>query len=118
MTNQVPAYLIASSIMPKDHDDLGPYANAAHPIMEAAGAAILVAGETGQALDHFEGQWTKNASLTIFKFPSMQALKDFWHSKEYQSIKHLRTDVITPNFTFAVEGFDMNSWMDAHSESN
>lgn len=35
----------------------------------------------------------------------MDNLLNFWNSDEYQSIKHLRTEVIEPHFTFAVDGF-------------
>ena len=35
----------------------------------------------------------------------MEALLALWNSSEYQKIKHLRTDVIEPNFTFTVDGF-------------
>lgn len=61
-------------------------------------------------MDHFEGEWKDNARFTLFKFPSMEALKGFWRSDEYQAVKHLRTDVIPPNFTFAVEGLDAAEW--------
>lgn len=105
MEKEIPAYLIASSIMPKGHGSIMPYFKAAHPLFEQAGAEVLVAGEAGQKTHHFEGNWPKDASLTVFKFPSMKALLELWNSPEYQAIKHLRTDVIEPNFTFAVDGF-------------
>lgn len=103
--NERPAYLIASSIMPEGHESITPYANAAHPIMEKFGGEVIVVGMANQSMEHFEGDWKKDASMTIFKFPSKDALMSFWNSKEYQDIKHLRTDAITPNFTFAVDGF-------------
>lgn len=78
--------------------------------MEKWGGELVVAGETGQTLHLFEGQFPDDARFTLFRFPSMQALQGFWHSEEYQAIKHLRTDVIPPNFTFAVEGFDAEEW--------
>lgn len=105
MKDSTPAYLIASSIMPADHGSLMPYYEAAHALIEKSGAEVLVAGEVNQALHHLEGEWAKDAALTIFKFPSMKALLDFYNAPEYQAIKHLRTDVIKPNFAFAVEGF-------------
>ena len=61
-------------------------------------------------MKHFEGEWKQDASLTVFRFPSMADLVNFWNSSEYQAIKHLRTDVIQPNFTFAVEGFDPSEY--------
>lgn len=105
MKDSPPAYLIASSIMPADHGSLMPYYEAVHSLIEKSGAEVLVTGEVNQAMEHFEGEWVKDGSLTIFKFSSMKALLEFWNSPEYQAIKHLRTDVIKPNFTFAVEGF-------------
>ena len=110
MINQTPAYLVASSFMPEGHGSLDAYGEATHRIMEKWGGELLVAGETLQLLEHFEGNWNKGAKFTLFKFPSMEHLQGFWHSKEYQSIKHLRTDVIPPNFTFAVEGFNQAEW--------
>ena len=105
MKNSKPAYLIASSFMPTDHGSITPYFEAAHPLLEKAGAEVLVAGEAGQSMNHFEGDWAQDVSLTIFKFPSMEALLGFWNSPEYQAVKPLRTDVIKPNFSFAVDGF-------------
>ncbi|MDE0239509.1 MAG: DUF1330 domain-containing protein [bacterium] len=116
MTEGRPAYLIASSFMPEGHGALDDYAHASHPLIEAAGGEVLVAGHIGQFMDHYEGSWDKDARITIFRFPSMAALQGFWHSPEYQAIKHLRTDVITTNFTFAVEGFDLENLLERNPE--
>lgn len=106
----VPAYLVASSFMSQGHGSLTPYGEATHPIFEKFGAEILIAGSSDQFMDHFEGEWKEPARFTLFRFPSMEALQACWNSEEYQAIKHLRTDVIPPNFTFAVEGFDPSAW--------
>ncbi|MDE2772841.1 MAG: DUF1330 domain-containing protein [Gemmatimonadota bacterium] len=116
MTEGRPAYLIASSFMPEGHGALDDYAHASHPLIEAAGGEVLVAGHVGQFMDHYEGSWAKDARVTIFRFPSMAALQGFWHSPEYQAIKHLRTDVIPPNFTFAVEGFELKDLLTQNPE--
>ena len=100
-----PAYLIASSYMKEGHASLDAYFNAAHPLLEAAGGETIIAGHAGQQRHHFEGSWNEGAAFTVFKFPTMEALLSFWNAPEYQKIKHLRTDVIPPNFTFATEGF-------------
>lgn len=105
-----PAYLVASSFMSPDHGSLEPYGEAVHPLMEKYGGELLVAGAPDQFMDHFEGQWNEGARFTLFRFPSMEALQAFWHSPEYQAVKHLRTNVIPPNFTFAVDGFDPAEW--------
>lgn len=110
MPQEKPAYLVASSFMTEGHGSLEAYGEAAHPLMEKFGAEILIAGSADQFMDHFEGRWNDDAQFTLFKFPSMEALQSFWHSPEYQAIKHLRTDAIPPNFTFAVEGFDPEDW--------
>ncbi|MFY0624480.1 MAG: DUF1330 domain-containing protein [Pelagimonas sp.] len=110
MSKQKPAYLVASSFMPEGHGPLDPYGHATHPIMEKWGGELIVAGETGQFMDHYEGDWKEGARFTLFRFPSMEHLQGFWNSEEYQAIKHLRTDVIAPNFTFGVEGFDAEEW--------
>jgi len=110
MAKQIPAYLVASSFMPEGHGSLDPYGEAVHPLMEKWGGELLVAGETGQFMQHYEGEWKENARFTLFKFPSIEHLQRFWKSDEYQSIKHLRTDIIPPNFTFATKGFDQEAW--------
>ncbi len=103
MSEQNPAYLIASSFMPEGHGSLEAYGEATHPLMDKHGGELIVGGHPGQELHHFEGEWNDGARLTMFRFPSMDALLAFWNSDEYQAIKHLRTDVIPPNFTIAVE---------------
>ena len=115
-TKSKPAYLIASSMFAKGHGSLGPYSDAAHPIFEGIDVEILTVAHPKQGfvaegfgmpfstIRQLEGNWPDDASFTIFKFASMEALMSFWNSPEYQKIKHLRTDAIPPHFTFAVEG--------------
>ncbi len=104
MTMQKPAYLVASSIMPENHGSLSAYMEGAHPLFEKFGVEIVAVGMAGQMIRQFEGDWPKDASLSLFRFPSMDALLEFWNSPEYQAIKHLRTDVIAPHFTIGIEG--------------
>lgn len=116
MSKQKPAYLVASSFMPEGHGSLDEYANAAHPLMEKWGGELLVAGSPEQFMENYEGEWKQGAKFTLFRFPSMEALQSFWKSEEYQAVKHLRTDVIPPNFTFAVDGFDPDEWLENNPE--
>ncbi|MEM9273371.1 MAG: DUF1330 domain-containing protein [Cyanobacteria bacterium P01_F01_bin.143] len=104
------AYLVCSSFMPEGHGSIIPYGEAAHPILEQYQGELLIAGESGQFMDLFEGEWKENAKFTLFRFPSMEHLQNFWNSKEYQAIKHLRTDNTPPNFTFAVHAVDLSKW--------
>lgn len=110
MDKQNPAYLVASSFMPEGHGSLDAYGKAVHPLLDKYGGELLVAGSPGQFMDHYEGNWNEGARFTLFRFPSLEAPQGFWHSADYQSLKHLRTDVTPPNFTFAVEGFDPDAW--------
>lgn len=94
MSIQKPAYLMASSIMSEGHGPLEPYGNAVHEIFHKAGAEILVMGSSDQ---HLEGTWANNqARFKLFRFPSMKALPECCHSPEYQSVKHLRTNITPP----------------------
>ena len=71
MSKQKPAYLIASSFMPEGHGSLDAYGHAVHPLMEKWGGELLVAGETNQFMEHYEGEWKENARFTLFRFPSL-----------------------------------------------
>ena len=110
MSQELSAYLVCSSFMPEGHGSIIPYGEAAHPILDKYQGELLIAGEHDQPLDMFEGDWPDAAKFTLFRFPSMAHLKAFWHSEEYQAIKHLRTDNTPPNFTFAVEAVDLSKW--------
>ncbi len=110
MSENLEAYLVCSSFMPEGHGSIIPYGEAAHPILEKYKGELLVAGESDQPLEFFEGDWKTNAKFTLFKFPTMEHLRGFWNSEEYQAIKHLRTDNTAPNFTFAVSAVDMSKW--------
>ncbi|GAA6192886.1 DUF1330 domain-containing protein [Phaeobacter sp. NW0010-22] len=106
MSNPKPVFLVASSFMPEVHGSLDPYGMAVHPVLEKRGGSSIVVGETAQIMDHFEGKWKDDPRFALFGVPPMEALQGFRYSDEYQAVKHLRTDVILPNFTFAVEAFD------------
>lgn len=72
--------------------------------------ASLVAGSSGQFLNHYEADWKGGARFTLFRFPSMQALRGLCHSAEDQSIEHPRTNAIAPNLMFSVGGSDADEW--------
>lgn len=104
--NKKRAYYIESSFMPEGHPSVTEYAQAAHPFIEKYGGKLIVAGFRQQPIEELEGEWENNARLTIFEFPSKEAVLNFWNDPEYKAIKHLRTDATPPNFTIAVDGFD------------
>lgn len=110
MSQPLAAYLVCSSFMPEGHDSIIPYGEAAHHILEKHGGELLIAGETEQEMELLEGDWKQDAKFTLFRFPSMEHLRAFWYSEEYQAVKHLRTDATPPNFTFAVNAVDFSKW--------
>ena len=110
MSEKLEAYLVCSSFMPEGHGSIIPYGEAAHPILDKYEGELLIAGESNQLMELLEGDWKENAKFTLFKFPTMEHLKGFWNSGEYQAIKHLRTDNTPPNFTFAISAVDMSNW--------
>lgn len=109
-----PAYLLASSFMPPGHGSLDAYGEASHKVFSRYGAEVIAMGSVGdlhhQQIELVEGQWPEHASMTIFRFPSLEALKACWFSEEYQACIPLRTEVIKSHFALVVdgvEGFDL-----------
>ena len=45
MPEELPAYLVCSSFMPKGHGSIIPYGEAAHPILDKYQGELLIAGE-------------------------------------------------------------------------
>ncbi|WP_269078225.1 DUF1330 domain-containing protein [Sphingobium lactosutens] len=62
------------------------YRKAVKPLMEKFGAKPII---RGAKIDLLEGQGA-DRPISLFEFPSMQALHDFWESPEYAAIKPLR----------------------------
>ena len=104
MEPQTPAYVITNSILPNGHGSLQAFYEAALPLIKRAGAEVLVSGRSGQNLAFFDGSWPDDAAVTIFKFPSMSSALAFLESDELVAAEKLRTAVVEPHFTFAVEG--------------
>lgn len=104
MSEDKPAYLVASMILPDGHGSLASYGQAAQPIFKAHGAEVLVVGTSVQDVTLMEGEWAaRDAKLSLIKFPSMAHLKDCLNSPEYKAIKHLRTDIVQSQFAVAVD---------------
>ncbi len=104
MSQPKPAYLISSLILPAAHGSLMEYGQAAHPIFMKYQAQVLVIGNSEQSIDLQEGEWpNQDAKLSLVTFPSMQQLKDCLNSAEYLAIKHLRTDMVSSNFSIAID---------------
>lgn len=97
-----PAYMVVSSKLLKP-DEIGPYREAAGPLAQAAGIEILARRANAELLV-LEGKWPYEEGITVERFRSMKALKDFWYSDGYQEAKKLREGVAKINFIIALEG--------------
>ena len=80
------AYLVANFkiINPTEYKS---YVAAVVPLLQASGAEILVADYETEALEGKPGSVT-----VVIRFASKESLNTWYHSPEYQQIKHLRTD--------------------------
>ena len=96
-----PAYLVVSTAVVNDAA-LEPYREAAVPLAQAAGLEILASG----AAELLEGSWDHHPTITVERFDSMNALKSFWHSPEYQEAKKLREGHLDVQFIVAVDGLE------------
>ena len=74
------------------------YTAAVGPTIIAHGGEVLVAGPGSIAV---EGN--PNPITVVLKFPSMQTLRSWYDSAEYQAIIHLRTDNSEGSMVFADE---------------
>ena len=93
-----PAYMIVSSDR-NPGADYGPYSRAAGPLARSAGLQMLASAQEPLVL---EGNWPyKNVVLEVY--PSMEVLKEFWYSDDYQAAKKLREGLATVNFIIAIE---------------
>ena len=97
-----PAYLLASGTLVEgvEEADLMPYLRKAGPAALAAGVQSVASAE----VEVLEGSWPHNKTVTIERFASMQALRDFWNSPDYQEAIKLRAGMIKMDFIVAMEG--------------
>jgi len=97
-----PAFLIVSSNRNADtsDEDYAPYRAAAGPLAAKAGLTMTATAQEPLLL---EGNW-EFGNIAIEKFDSMQAIKDFWYSDDYQAAAKLRQGLSKVNFIVAVEG--------------
>jgi uncharacterized protein (DUF1330 family) len=62
------------------------YRRVAGPLMDAAGARLVVRGDR---IEPLEGGWNP-ASISIVEFPSFEAARAYYHSEAYQATLPLR----------------------------
>jgi uncharacterized protein (DUF1330 family) len=93
----MPAYLIANYKITKP-DGYRAYTAAVGATIVAHGGQVLVAGP-----DHIVIEGNPDPITIVLKFPSMEALRGWYDSSEYQEILHLRTDSSEGSLVFADE---------------
>jgi uncharacterized protein (DUF1330 family) len=95
-----PAFVIVSgTVVDSDPAALTAYREKAGPLATAAGISVLARSEVLV----LEGEWSHPKVVTVERFDSMQALKDFWYSDGYQEAKKLREGKFKADFIVAVE---------------
>jgi len=69
-----------------DPDKFAAYREAVPGVVQAFGGRYIV---RGGAVDVLEGSYD-GRRIVLFEFPSIEAIKKFWHSPEYAKVKTLR----------------------------
>ena len=81
----MPAYMIVQ-LKVTDADRFAAYRAAVPGVVEAFGGRYLVRGGEVEVLEgSYDGR-----RLVLFEFPSVEAIKRFWHSPEYAKVRPLR----------------------------
>ncbi len=91
------AYLIANYDITNE-EGYQSYVGAVGPTILSHGGEILVAGPGSEIVEGSPG-----AITAVLKFPSMEALRGWYDSSEYQGIIALRTDNTEGGLVFANE---------------
>jgi uncharacterized protein (DUF1330 family) len=94
----MPAYLIVD-LEVQDPEKIAEYRRGAGPTVLKHGGRLLVGNGAREVL---EGSWTPK-ELIIIEFPSMQELKNWYNSAEYQPLIDLRKAAARTNL-IAIEG--------------
>ena len=81
--------IIQASVLKKD--GYKAYQAAVQPLIESCGGRLRA---TGVELELLEGRHD-GRRLVVFEFPSMEAIRGFWHSPEYEKVKTSRKDAAT-----------------------
>ena len=99
-----PAFLVVCGRMTGQAID-PEYARRATPPALEHGLTPIAGGEVGQRVEVLEGALPAGTSfLAIEQFPSMDALKAFYHSDDYQAAIPFRESAVSIDYIAAVDG--------------
>ena len=97
------AYLIVSGQMISDAE-LEAYSEKAGPAAQKAGINIIARNEQVTSDLLLEDNWEYPGFVVIEEFTSMEHLKEFWFSPDYQEAIKLRDGKVKLDFVVAVNG--------------
>ena len=97
------AYLIVSGQMISD-EGLEAYGEKAGPVAQKAGINIIARNEQVTSDLLLEGNWEYPGFVVIEEFTSMEHLREFWFSPDYQEAIKLREGKVKLDFVVAVNG--------------
>ena len=86
------AYLIVDELSVENPDQLQEYISQAAPMIAQAGGELIASGVP----EVLEGDWSPKR-FVMAKFPSMEMLKEWWYSDEYQNLIPMRTNISESN---------------------
>ena len=89
------AYALAESLEVTDPNTMAKYGKIARESIAQYDGKVLAAGPT----ETIEGDWTPNR-LVLIEFESMEKLKTWYNSPEYQAVLPLRLRSARENFVF------------------
>ena len=81
----MPAYMVVQ-VKVTDPEKYAAYREAVPAVVQAFGGRYVV---RGGAVEVLEGSHD-GRRVVLFEFPSVEAIKRFWHSPEYAKVKPLR----------------------------
>jgi len=101
------AYLIIS-VNEMHIDQMGPYFESTPPILgKYVDNVETLANAVEEDIVTLEGEWNFPGRILIEEFSSMEELKAYWYSDEYQAAILLREGLVEMNFAIAIEGAAM-----------
>lgn len=94
------AYLIVDELSVENSEQLQEYISRAAPMIARSGGELIASGVP----EVLEGAWAPKR-LVMARFPSIEMLKEWWYSDEYQDLLPMRTEISESNIV-VLDGVD------------